>query len=217
MPVQQQVVVWAGTWGWCWEGHSSLGSFFNQLTGSIPKTFICNNNTNCVSPIFFNITFFFKNFLSYHQMLCDWEQSRCSSMLAMKHISDTQSTVLSSHPHWRCLLSFPIFPCGLDTTLPCIWWILDGVERRLTAKILCFFFKFYFIFKLYITVLDLPNIKMHPPQVYMCSPLYVSIHTSKPCWVWLSSQQPPRAQSCFLFPPLSGNLHGSGVLGVETQ
>ena len=33
-----------------------------------------------------------------------------------------------------------------------------------------FFFKFYFIFKLNITVLDLPNIKMNPPQVYMCSP-----------------------------------------------
>ena len=32
------------------------------------------------------------------------------------------------------------------------------------------FYKFYFIFKLYITVLDLPNIKMNPPQVYMCSP-----------------------------------------------
>ena len=35
---------------------------------------------------------------------------------------------------------------------------------------LFFFFQFYFIFKLYITVLDLPNIKMNPPQVYMCSP-----------------------------------------------
>ena len=33
-----------------------------------------------------------------------------------------------------------------------------------------FFFLFYFIFKLYITVLVLPNIKMNPPQVYMCSP-----------------------------------------------
>ena len=31
-------------------------------------------------------------------------------------------------------------------------------------------FIFYFIFKLYITVLDLPNIKMNPPQVYMCFP-----------------------------------------------
>ena len=32
------------------------------------------------------------------------------------------------------------------------------------------YFKFYFIFKLYIIVLVLPNIKMNPPQVYMCSP-----------------------------------------------
>ena len=31
-----------------------------------------------------------------------------------------------------------------------------------------FFFFFNFIFKLYITVLVLPNIKMNPPQVYMC-------------------------------------------------
>ena len=30
-------------------------------------------------------------------------------------------------------------------------------------------FLFYFIFKLYIIVLVLPNIKMNPPQVYMCS------------------------------------------------
>ena len=29
---------------------------------------------------------------------------------------------------------------------------------------------FFFIFKLYIIVLVLPNIKMNPPQVYMCSP-----------------------------------------------
>ena len=33
-----------------------------------------------------------------------------------------------------------------------------------------FFPQFYFIFKLYIIVLFLPNIKMNPPQVYMCSP-----------------------------------------------
>ena len=31
-------------------------------------------------------------------------------------------------------------------------------------------FFYYFIFKLYIIVLGLPNIKMNPPQVYMCSP-----------------------------------------------
>jgi len=35
-----------------------------------------------------------------------------------------------------------------------------------------YFFKFYFIFKLYKIVLVLPNIKMNPPQVYMCSPFW---------------------------------------------
>ena len=33
-----------------------------------------------------------------------------------------------------------------------------------------FFFLISFIFKLYIIVLVLPNIKMNPPQAYMCSP-----------------------------------------------
>ena len=36
--------------------------------------------------------------------------------------------------------------------------------------IIFIFFNFYFIFKLYIIVLVLPNIKMNPPQVHMCSP-----------------------------------------------
>ena len=37
-------------------------------------------------------------------------------------------------------------------------------------KVHHFSFFFNFIFKLYIIVLVLPNIKMNPPQVYMCSP-----------------------------------------------
>ena len=43
-----------------------------------------------------------------------------------------------------------------------------------------FFFKFYFIFKLYITVLVLPNIKMNPPQVYMCSPSWTLLPPPSP-------------------------------------
>ena len=35
------------------------------------------------------------------------------------------------------------------------------------SALFIYLFKFYFIFKLYITVLVLPNIKMNPPQVYM--------------------------------------------------
>ena len=41
------------------------------------------------------------------------------------------------------------------------------------------FLKFYFIFKLYITVLVLPNIKMNLPQVYMCSPFRKTVSANK--------------------------------------
>ena len=50
------------------------------------------------------------------------------------------------------------------------------LENSLTLGRIRFFFLpvllflFYFIFKLYIIVLVLPNIKMNPPQVYMSSP-----------------------------------------------
>ena len=43
-----------------------------------------------------------------------------------------------------------------------------------------FIFKFYFIFKLYIIVLVLPNIKMNPPQVYMCSPSWTVLPPPSP-------------------------------------
>ena len=42
------------------------------------------------------------------------------------------------------------------------------------------FFKFYFIFKLYIIVLVLPNIKMNPPQVYMYSPSWTLLPPPSP-------------------------------------
>ena len=43
-----------------------------------------------------------------------------------------------------------------------------------------FFFKFYFIFKLYNIVLVLPNIKMNPPQVYPCSPSWTLLPPPSP-------------------------------------
>ena len=46
--------------------------------------------------------------------------------------------------------------------------------------ILRVFFKFYFIFKLYIIVLVLPNIKINPPQVYMCSPSWTLLPPPSP-------------------------------------
>ena len=43
-----------------------------------------------------------------------------------------------------------------------------------------FFFKFYFIFKLYNIVLVLPNIEMNPPQVYWCSPSWTLLPPPSP-------------------------------------
>ena len=52
-----------------------------------------------------------------------------------------------------------------------------------------FFFLILF-FKLYIIVLVLPNIKMNPPQVYMCSPSWTLLPPPSPLnisfYVWLS-------------------------------
>ena len=62
----------------------------------------------------------------------------------------------------------------------------------------CLFFKFYFIFKLYIIVLVLPNIKMNPPQVYMCSPSWTLLPPPSPYHPTGSSQctSPKHPVSC---------------------
>ena len=70
-------------------------------------------------------------------------------------------------------------PLGLNRYISSSWaWSLLALRLEIhffffffpDICLLLFFFLIYFIFKLYITVLVLPNIKMNPPQVYMCSP-----------------------------------------------
>ena len=70
----------------------------------------------------------------------------------------------------------------------CVWFLF----------FLYFFFKFYFIFKLYIIVLVLPNIKMNPPQVYMCSPFWTLLPPPSPFHPSGSSQctSPKHPVSC---------------------
>ena len=65
-------------------------------------------------------------------------------------------------------------------------------------KILIFFTWFYFIFKLYSTVLVLPNIEMNPPQVYMCSPSWTLLPPLSPYHPSGSSQctSPKHPVSC---------------------
>ena len=49
-----------------------------------------------------------------------------------------------------------------------------------------FFFLILFYFKLYIIVLVLPNTKMNPPQVYMCSPSWTLLPSQKSdLFLWL--------------------------------
>ena len=65
--------------------------------------------------------------------------------------------------------------------------------------LICFmFFKFYFIFKLYIIILVLPNIKMNPLQVYMCSPPWTLLPPPSPYHLSGSSQctSPKHPVSC---------------------
>ena len=52
-------------------------------------------------------------------------------------------------------------------------------EVHINQLCFCFFF-FNFIFKLYIIVLVLPNIKMNPLQVYMCSPSWTLLPPPSP-------------------------------------
>ena len=72
------------------------------------------------------------------------------------------------------------------------------VRNELSQLFLFFLFYFYFIFKLYIIVLVLPNIKMNPPQVYMCSPSWILLPPPSPYHPSGSSQctSPKHPASC---------------------
>ena len=73
-----------------------------------------------------------------------------------------------------------------------------SIKHVVFCLFLFIFFKFYFIFKLYIIVLVLPNIKMHPPQVYMCSPSWILLPPPSPFHPSGSSQctSPKHPVSC---------------------
>ena len=55
-----------------------------------------------------------------------------------------------------------------------------ALNHRILFFLSLFIYLFYFIFKLYIIVLVLPNIKMNPPQVYMCSPSWTLLPPPSP-------------------------------------
>ena len=69
-----------------------------------------------------------------------------------------------------------LFNCGVGEDS----WESLGLQGYPTSPFFFFFFFSNFIFKLYIIVLVLPNIKMNPPQVYMCSPSRTLLPTPSP-------------------------------------
>ena len=86
-------------------------------------------------------------------LLCSWQTD---SFLARPHGSDCLPRPC---PFWRhdCFLEQLSSRFVLGQLSP------SHIQAGLTS----FFLRFYFIFKLYIIVLVLPNIKMNPPQAYM--------------------------------------------------
>ena len=83
----------------------------------------------------------------------------------------------------KCHLSGEVFSNYSSSNTPCLVTIYFHTLLYFNSQylwIIEIFFKFYFIFKLYIIVLVLPNIKMNLPQVYMCSPSWTLLPLPSP-------------------------------------
>ena len=107
------------------------------------------------------------------------------------------------------------------TSLSMLNFQLKRSVIRTISFLFCFvlFFKFYFIFKLYIIVLVLPNIKMNLPQVYMCSPSWTLLPPRSPYHPSGSSQCTSGMEtckiSCMKRVASPGSMHNTGCLGLE--
>ena len=81
-------------------------------------------------------------------------------------------------------------------------WILISLKNFIYLTMLSCSFSnqdLFFFFKLYNIVLVLPNIKMNPPQVYLCSPSWTLLPPPSPYLPSGSSQctSPKHPVSCF--------------------
>ena len=90
-------------------------------------------------------------------------------MTNLDSILKSRDITLPTKVHLVKAIVFSVVTYGFES-----WTIKKAEHLRIDAfELWCWrrlFFLFFFIFKLYIIVLVLPNIKMNPPQVYMCSP-----------------------------------------------
>ena len=96
--------------------------------------------------------------------------------LLLKHQRSSKQYRNTSNADYNVFSNFgivglTIFVDTLYQLIFCISCVIAfSKSYMLRVNFILFFFKFYFIFKLYNIVLVLPNIEMNPPQVYLCSP-----------------------------------------------
>ena len=93
------------------------------------------------------------------------------------HQGDPGPLFVSGEPYLNHIHTVPFFFMGSNTFTgskdQCFFFSLFFSLFIFPTCIFLYFFKFYFIFKIYNIVLVLPNIEMNPPQVYMCSPSWI--------------------------------------------
>ena len=123
--------------------------------------------------------------------MCSWWQGFNLSLCKFPHLKGSGKGAYPTEFLWasnkimygealaQCLalsrdLGKPSFSYNIIFILQTIYSLTPGVKMKKTLSSLKMslrsLFFFYFIFKLHIIVLVLPNIKMNPPQVYTCSP-----------------------------------------------
>ena len=111
------------------------------------------------------------------------------AMANLDSLLKSRDITLPTKVHLVKAMVFPVVMYGCES------WTVKKAECR---ELMLFFFNFILFFKLYIIVLVLSNIKMNPPQVYMCSPSCTLLPPPSPYYPSGSSQctSPKHPVSC---------------------
>ena len=151
-----------------------LPSIFPNIRGFSSESVLCIR-----WPKYWNFSFSLRPSNEYSRLISfrmDWLDllaAQGTLKRPLQHHS-SKASILQRSAFFMVQLLHPYMTTGKTVSLT----ILTNIDKLMSLifflifsnLILFIFFKFYFIFKLYIIVLVLPNIKMNPQQVYMCSP-----------------------------------------------
>ena len=142
-------------------GHPELCCCFRSATKSCPALCDLRDYSTAGSSVLHSLPDMLR-FMSIGSMMLSNHLIPCCLLLLLSSIF----LASGAFPiHVSC-----VFCIDWQILYHCTSWEAHPELYFKTKESLWTFFKFYFIFKLYIIVLVLPNIKMNPSQVYMCSP-----------------------------------------------